>query len=82
MAFGNKSDPSKNFSFGARGPVEGADLVREQMSLAHRYYNALTEVERDRRQAIGAADGDLGRNRHGRSGGNGPPLMSPPLSKE
>jgi hypothetical protein len=33
-------------------PSEGADLVREQMLLAHRYRNVLTEIERARRAAI------------------------------
>lgn len=35
--------------FGARHIIENRDVAQEQMSLAHRYYNALVEVERARR---------------------------------
>lgn len=35
--------------FGARRVIENRELAHEQMSLAHRYYNALVELERYRR---------------------------------
>lgn len=38
-----------------RPPTENADLVLEQMLLAHRYRNDLTEIERGRRAALRAA---------------------------
>lgn len=44
-------------------PVDGAEFVDEQISLAHRYYNTLIELERGRREArLGAqrADADVG----------------------
>ena len=38
--------PTKIFSYGAREPIAGIDLVREQLHLAHRYRNALVAIER------------------------------------
>lgn len=43
------------YEYGCRAPTEGAELVREQMSLAHRYYNKLIEIETERRAATEAA---------------------------
>jgi hypothetical protein len=34
------------YSYGAKPPVEGADIVDEQVLLAHRYYNRLIELRR------------------------------------
>lgn len=42
------------WSAGLRAPSAGAEVVREQMHRAHRYRNALTEIERDRRRAVRA----------------------------
>lgn len=39
------------YKFGLLAPIENADVVREQMRLAHRYRNALVEIERGRRAA-------------------------------
>jgi len=47
--FGNASIPSIVYSYGARRPIDGLSLVREQMHLAHRYRNSLVELERERR---------------------------------
>jgi hypothetical protein len=54
--FGNKSLPSRIYSFGrARGPIEGEGLVDQQMKLGHRFRNALVRVERRRRGEVEAA---------------------------
>lgn len=37
------------FKFGAKPPIENADQVDQQMRLAHKYRNALVELERTRR---------------------------------
>ena len=37
------------YEYGAQAPRMNAPLVAEQMSLAHRYYNTLVELERRRR---------------------------------
>jgi hypothetical protein len=39
------------YRFGLLQPTENADVVREQMWLAHKYRNTLTEIERGRRAA-------------------------------
>lgn len=57
--FGNASLPSRNFVFGALAPTENAALTSEQMFLAHRYYNTLVEIERERRGKCDAAIRDL-----------------------
>jgi hypothetical protein len=41
---------TKIYSYGAWEPTEGLDLVRRQLSLAHRYYNALVAIERVRHE--------------------------------
>jgi transposase len=51
------SAPQKNvrvYRYGLLAPIEGADLVRDQMRLAHKYRNTLTEIERGRRTALRA----------------------------
>jgi len=40
------------YQYGLKAPTENAELVREQMFLAHRYHNTLIEIERGRRGAI------------------------------
>ncbi len=42
----------KVYRYGLRPPTENEALVREQMHLAHKYRNVLTEIERGRRAAI------------------------------
>ena len=44
-----KDSRAYSFRLSARAPTENADLVREHLSAAHRYYNALVEIERWRR---------------------------------
>lgn len=46
------------FRYGLRPPVEGEDVVSAQMSAAHKYRNALTAIERDRRKALRALDAE------------------------
>lgn len=41
-----------SFRMSSRAPTENAELVREHLAAAHRYYNALVEVERWRRKEI------------------------------
>lgn len=53
--FGHESEPSKVLSYGAGAPVEGADVVDEQMRLAHRYRNALVAQEIERRRRVDEA---------------------------
>lgn len=40
------------YQYGLRAPTAGAVLVDQQLSLAHRYYNKLIEIERGRREAV------------------------------
>lgn len=53
--FGNKSLPSRIYSFGGKPPCEGLEKVIEQMLLAHRYKNALIEADRARRKEVDEA---------------------------
>ncbi len=47
--------PVRIYTYGLPlGPTVGADLVRDQMRLAHRYQNDLIQVERGRRGAVRA----------------------------
>jgi hypothetical protein len=48
------------YRFGLLPPTENADAVREQMWLAHRYRNTLTEIERGRRAATRALHSSVG----------------------
>jgi hypothetical protein len=43
---------TKVYKYGLLPPIENADKIREEMLLAHRYRNILTEIERGRRAAI------------------------------
>lgn len=43
------------FEYGLLQPTMGGDVVADQISKAHRYYNQLIEIERERRSAIRAA---------------------------
>jgi len=45
------------YKYGARPPEVGAELVRAQLSAAHRYRNTLIEIERGRRAALREAIG-------------------------
>lgn len=49
MPFGNTAGPTIVYSYYARKPVVGLEIVREQFSLAHTYKNKLIELERLRR---------------------------------
>ncbi len=42
----------KNYEYGLLDPTSNASLVMDQMRAAHRYYNQLVEIERDRRSAV------------------------------
>lgn len=57
MAFpaDRESVPTRIYSYGAKPPHVGGDLVNDQMRLAHRYRNALVEVEHRRRAEVEAA---------------------------
>lgn len=57
--FGNKAGPSKVFKYGCLAPIQGAKTVDEQMFLAHRYRNALTQIELERRQECRRLVGDM-----------------------
>jgi len=48
------------YRFGLLPPTENVDAVREQMWLAHRYRNTLTEIERGRRAATRALHSSVG----------------------
>lgn len=43
--------PTRVFEYGALAPIVNADVVKDQMWLAHRYRNALIELEHKRREA-------------------------------
>jgi len=45
----------KVYEYGALAPTANLKVVQDQMSLAHRYYNTLIEIERGRRDAIDKA---------------------------
>ena len=49
---------TRAYSYGAKAPTENAELVRQQLILAHRYANRLVEIERERREAGLKADED------------------------
>lgn len=54
--FGHDSKPARNLKFGCRSPEgKSAELVREQMRLAHKYRNRLVEIELARREVVAAA---------------------------
>lgn len=57
--FGHESKPSRIYSFGAKAPIENADLVDAQMHAAHRYQNRLIEIERNRREAVERAIAEI-----------------------
>ncbi|NJN63730.1 MAG: transposase [Acidobacteria bacterium] len=50
---------TKVYRYGLLPPHEGADLVEEQLRLAHRYRNMLVEIERYRRGAFRQIEGSL-----------------------
>jgi len=47
--------PARIYTYGALAPMTEATRVDEQMRLAHRYRNALVELERERRARVDAA---------------------------
>lgn len=49
---GNCMSNFKVFKYGLLSPIENADLVDEQMYLAHKYRNTLNEIECGRRDAV------------------------------
>ena len=55
---------TKVLRYGIRPPTKNAPIVIEQMILAHRYRNRLTEIERDRRSRLREIDGSLCRDLH------------------
>lgn len=52
------SDTIRVYVYGCLPPIEGGDALDEQFWRAHRYRNALVEIERERRAAIAAAQRD------------------------
>lgn len=53
--FGNKSAPSRIYSYGALEPNLGFTLLTEQIFLSHRYRNDMVALERKRREAVAAS---------------------------
>jgi hypothetical protein len=47
--------PTRIYSYGCLPPTAGAELLDEQLRLAHRYRNLLVEIERTRRERVQAA---------------------------
>lgn len=60
--FGNPSDPTRIFSYGAKAPTENLELVSQQMALAHRYRNRLVELEFERRAKVNQSLRELSPN--------------------
>src|SRR5258706_9141655 len=52
--------PTRVYSYGCLPPTAGADLVEEQIRLAHRYRNKLVEIERKRREIVQQAQAEIG----------------------
>jgi hypothetical protein len=55
--------PTRIYSYGCLAPTKGAELLEEQLRLAHRYRNTLVEIERRRRDRVTeaiCAVGDVG----------------------
>lgn len=50
--FGNKSGPSMVYEYGCGQPIQGLDAINEQLWLANRYRNRLTEIELRRRERV------------------------------
>ena len=50
--------PIRVYSYGCRLPIQGADIVEQQLLLAHRYYNMLIEIEKRRREKSRAAQSE------------------------
>jgi len=53
--FGNKSLPSRIYSYGAKPPIQGGEIVDQQMRLASKYRNAIVEAELGRRRRVDEA---------------------------
>jgi hypothetical protein len=54
MAYGNMSQRTRVYEYGCGEPTTNADRLDEQLLLAHRYKNKLTEIERARREKVRA----------------------------
>jgi hypothetical protein len=52
--FGHSSQPSRVYAYGARSPLENADLVGDQLDRALRYRNGLVQLELWRRAQVEA----------------------------
>ena len=50
--FGNKSQPSRIYSYGAKRAIDGVETVQEQMRLAHHYRNELVALDLERRRRV------------------------------
>ena len=48
------SSPTKIYTYGCRPPVDGAEVLADQLRRAHAYRNGLVEIERRRREGIAA----------------------------
>lgn len=52
--------PMRVYKFGITAPTDGADVIEGQFRAAHAYANKLIEIERVRRDAVRAAEGEFG----------------------
>jgi hypothetical protein len=50
MAKKTSTVPTRIYSYGCLAPVEGADIVEQQLRAANKYYNDLIAIGRDKRQ--------------------------------
>lgn len=50
--FGNASQPSRIYRYYCRAPLLGGEIIADQMWRAHRYRNALVELEHKRRDGV------------------------------
>lgn len=56
MAFGSKSMPARRYAYHCRNVNrKAAELIFDQMRLAHNYQNKLVEIELKRREKVRAA---------------------------
>ena len=47
----------RTYTYGSKSPTQNAEIVQQQLERAHRYYNVLVEIERERAGAlVGAHD--------------------------
>lgn len=50
MARNTSSKPTRIWNFGAKRPITNVDTFWDHLFLAHRYYNKLVEIERERQE--------------------------------